>query len=163
VVALFVFAAPVLGQQRQFTVEGSFVRGALAYAREVRPRLLAGVEVGFGLPELDRTFVPEQDSLGGPDFDEYLHVSTLLRMTPATHLDVDTGLRFSLVELYGCSGCLPEPFAGAYLQPMVGWRRLKFGARLTAGWVFQSGPGQPDGSTAVVGLNPFIVRYTFAW
>jgi hypothetical protein len=77
--ALVLASAPAHAQRRQITLEGSFVRGALGFARGVRPRLLAGVEVGFGIPELDRTFVPEQDALGGPDFNEILQVGTLVR------------------------------------------------------------------------------------
>jgi hypothetical protein len=163
--SLLFFSGPVNAQQNEVALEASFVRGALSYAREVRPNLRAGIELGFGFPQLDRTFVPEQDSLGSPDFEEYLHVGAFLRIAPSRHFEVDVGARVSIVDLWACgaSDCWPPPFLGVYAQPMIGWRRIKFGMRFITGIVFETEEGTPDGSTGVLGMNPFLVRYTLPW
>ena len=162
---LLLCTAPALAQRHEATLEGSFVRGAVGYAREVRPDVRAGIEIGFGFPQLDQTLRPEQDDQWGSNFEEYLHVALLLRVARSEHLEVDVGLRGAVADLYACgaSDCWPALFGGAYVQPMVGWRRLKFGPRLTAGWIRDTEPGEPDGSTAIVGLSPFTARFTIAW
>ena len=162
---LLLCSSPALAQGHEATLEGSFVRGAVGYARDVRPDVMAGIEVGFGFPQLDRTLRPEQNDQGGPDFEEYLHVGLFVRLARSEHLEVDVGLRGAVADLYECgsSDCLPVLFGGAYVQPMVGWRRLKFGPRLTAGWIRETEPGEPDGSTGVVALSPFTARFTIAW
>jgi hypothetical protein len=163
--SLLFFSAPVSAQENEIALEASFIRGALSYARTVRPGLRAGIELGFGFPQLDITMVPEQDSLGGPDFEEYLHVAAFLRIAPSDRVEIDVGARASIVDLYMCgaSDCWPPPFLGVYAQPMVGWRRFKVGVRFTTGIVFETEPGAPDGSTGVLGMNPFILRYTLPW
>ena len=139
-----VWAGSAQAQQRnQTTVEASIMRGALGYARQVDARLYAGVEIGFGFPQLDRTLVPEQNESGEPDFREYLHLGVVLRAVPSAHFEIDVGVRGSFADFWPCgaSDCWPSPFIGGYVQPMVGWRRLKFGPRLTAGWVSEVEPG----------------------
>ncbi len=169
--AIFAFSLLLLSAQASFaqrnelTLEASFVRGALGYARAVRPGLRAGFELGFGFPQLDRTFVPEQDSLGSPDFEEYLHIGAFLRIAPSAHVEVDVGMRASIADLYPCGGsdCWPAGFLGIYVQPMVGWRRLKLGVRFVGGRIFEADVGDPDGSSGVVAMNPLIARYTLPW
>jgi hypothetical protein len=42
-------------------------------------------------------------------------------------------------------------------------RRIKVGARLTAGWIGESEAGGPRSSSFTAGLNPFIIRATLPW
>jgi hypothetical protein len=159
---------PLLAQRNEVTLEASVVRGALGYARHASPKVLFGFEVGFGFPQFDRTLSPKQDpDTGSPDFEEYLHIAPFVRFKANHNFEIDAGLRASIADLWPCdaSDCLPAIFAGAYVQPMVGWRRIKVGARLTAGEIWEGEPdsrtGQGDKSTRVVGLAPFLVRATF--
>jgi hypothetical protein len=163
-------ATPLAAQQRnEVTLEGSFVRGALGYARASSARLLIGVEIGFGFPQIDRTLVPEQDSLGSPDFEEYLHVAPFIRYKASERFEIDAGIRGSIAELWPCdaSDCWPALFGGVYIQPMIGFRRFKIGSRLTAGVIGEGEPDtrarQGDKSSAVVSIAPFLLRATFPW
>jgi hypothetical protein len=163
-------ATPLAAQRNELTLEASFVRGTLGYARHTSPSVLFGIELGFGFPQLDRTLSPEQDpDTGSPDFEEYLHIAPFVRFKSGEHFEVDAGLRASIADLYPCgaSDCLPVIFGGAYVQPMVGWRRIKLGARLTGGVVAEGPPdtrlSQGDESTGILSLSPFLVRATFPW
>lgn len=157
--------ADASAQRSQATLEASVIRGALGYAWRFADQAHIGVEVGFGFPQIDRTFVPAQDDTGGPDFEEYLHVALFARVAASEHAEVDVGARGSIVDLWECgaSDCWPVGFLGLYAQPMIGWRHVKFGVRLTGGWAGETAPGRPDGWTGVVALNPFIARITLAW
>lgn len=169
---LFVIAAatPLVAQRNEVALEASFVRGALGYARHQSPSVLLGIEIGFGFPQLDQTLSPAQGPNDeGPDFEEYLHIAPFVRIKRGEHFEVDAGLRASIADLYPCgaSDCWPAIFGGAYLQPMVGWRRIKIGARLTGGVIAEGPPdtreSQGDESTGVLSISPFLVRATFPW
>lgn len=163
--AMLTAAAPLSAQSNQVTIEASVIRGAIGYARAIGDRVHAGVELGFGFPQIDRTLIPEQDEFGGPDFEEYLHAALLVRFAASEHFEVDGGIRGAIVDVWECgaSDCWPVGFAGVYAQPMAGWRRFKLGVRLTAGWAGETEPGRPDGWTGVVAFNPFIARFTLPW
>jgi len=162
IVALPGAAAPVHAQRNEATLEASIFRGTVGYARATSPRTYVGVEVGFGFPQIDRTLVPAQDTLGRPDFEEYLHIGVFVRQKLTDRIEVDAGLRGSIVDLWSCSSsdCWFELFGGGYVQPMVGWQRVKFGMRLSAGWVTEREEGTPQGNSFSVGLAPFLVRAT---
>jgi hypothetical protein len=167
---LCMFASPLAAQRNEATLEASFTRGALGYARATSSRVLIGIEVGFGFPQLDRTLSPKKDpDTGEPDFEEYLHVAPFIRYKANQNFEVDVGVRASFADLWPCgaSDCWPALFGGAYVQPMVGWRRVKLGGRLTAGVIAEGEPdtraSQGDSSTGVVSLAPFLVRITFPW
>lgn len=162
---LLLVSSPLPAQRNQVTVEASVLRGTLGYARRLAPSAYAGVEAGFGFPQLDRTLRPAESSEFDPDFQEYLHLGVFVRYAPSPHLEVDTGMRGSIADMWECgaSDCWPNAFAGVYLQPMVGWRRLKFGPRLVAGSLSEKPPGQGGGWTTVVALNPLTARLTIPW
>lgn len=167
-------AAPGLSAQErptprsEFTLDVTPIRGTVGYARALSPTRLAGLEVGFGAPQVDRTLNPgdgpdPRTTQDDPDFEEYLHLAAFLRMRPRSAFEVDTGLRVGVADLWECtaSDCWPALWAGAYLQPMVGGRRWKVGTRLMAGWVGDSREGGSDSSTFTVALSPLVVRVTF--
>jgi hypothetical protein len=163
-----VIATPLAAQRRnEVTLEGSFVRGALGYARASSAHLFIGLEIGFGFPQFDRTLVPEQDTLGSPDFEEYLHVAPFIRYKPSRNVEIDAGVRAAIADLWPCdaSDCWPALFGGVYVQPMIGFRQFKIGSRLTAGVLTEGEPdtrvSQGDKSTGVVSISPFLVRATF--
>jgi hypothetical protein len=165
VVVALTAPADASAQRNQVTLEASVFRGALGYAWRVAERAHIGVEAGFGFPQIDRTLVPEQDARGEPDFEEYLHGALFVRVAPSEHVEMDVGARASIVDVWECgaSDCWPVGFLGVYAQPMVGWRRVKFGIRLTGGWAGETAPGRPDGWTGIVALNPLIARVSLAW
>ena len=153
----------------EVTVEGSFTRGAVGYARASSSRVFIGVEVGFGFPQLDRTLLPAQDTLGQPDFEEYLHVAPFVRYKASDNFEIDAGIRASIADLWPCgaSDCWPAVFGGVYVQPMFGFRLIKIGGRVTTGIILEGEPDtrlrQGDKSTGVLSLSPFLVRATFPW
>jgi hypothetical protein len=165
-----VVPAPLVAQQRhELTVEGSFVRGTLGYARARTDRIFIGVEAGFGFPQIDRTLVPAQDTLGSPDFEEYLHIAPFVRYRASRNVEIDAGIRGAIADLWPCdaSDCWPALYGGIYVQPMIGFRNIKIGGRLTAGIITEGEPDtrtrQDDKSTGVVSAAPFLVRATFPW
>ena len=159
---LMASATPLWGQGRELTVEASVLRGAVGYAWQTTPRLLWGIEAGFGFPQIDQTLTPgDPDDDGDPDFEEYLHAALFTRLRPSPRFEIDAGVRGSYGDLWSCSAsdCWPAPFGGAYVQPMVGGARFKVGVRLTAGWIGET-EDSSDASTFLVGLAPLIVRLT---
>jgi hypothetical protein len=163
-------ATAARAQRNEVALEASITRGALGYARQTGSKVFLGIEIGFGFPQLDRTLSPaKNDETGAPDFEEYLHIAPFVRYKANDNFEIDAGIRASLADLWPCgsSDCWPMPFGGVYVQPMVGWRRIKLGARLTAGVIAEGNPdtrlSQGDESTGVVSLSPFLVRATFPW
>ena len=159
---LMAWAAPLWGQGREVTVEASVFRGAVGYGWQTSPRLLWGIEAGFGFPQIDQTLTPgDPDDDGDPDFEEYLHAALFARLRPSPRFEVDAGVRGSFGDLWSCtaSDCWPAPFGGTYVQPMIGGTRFKVGARLTAGWIGET-EDRPDSSTFLIGVTPLIVRLT---
>ena len=154
-------ASPMAAQEQHVTIDASVLRGTVGYARQAGAKAYVGLEIGFGFPQLDRTLRPAEDSTGGPDFEEYLHVGAFVRLVPSDRFEVDLGVRGSVADLWECtvSDCWPATFAGMYVQPMIGWSRIKFGPRLTAGWI-REGKTDVDGTTGVIAVNPFTARLT---
>ena len=155
-------ATPALAQSSEWTVDLSLFRGTLGYALPISPRALVGVEVGIGIPEMNHTLTPTEDEPGFPDFSEFLHLAAFMRSPISRRFDLDTGLRVSVADLWICpaSDCWPNLFAGAYVQPMFGWERVKFGGHLIAGWINESRESSA-GSTFTMAIIPLIVRVTF--
>lgn len=157
---------PAAAQRNQVTIDASVIRGTVGYARAIKPKAYAGIEIGFGFPQIDRTFHPSQDATDGPDFEEYLHVGIFVRAAPSEHFEGDAGIRASIADLWPCdaSDCWPAPFVGAYIQPMAGWQKFKVGPRLVAGWINEDQEGTTGrGNTGVVALNPLTARLTIPW
>ena len=162
IAASLAVATPALAQSSEWTVDVSLFRGTVGYAQQVTPRALVGVEVGIGIPEMNHTLTPTGDQPGFPEFSEFLHLGAFMRSPVSQRFDLDTGLRVSVADLWICpaSDCWPTLFAGAYVQPMLGWERIKFGGHLIAGWVNESRESSA-GSTFTIAINPLIARVTF--
>jgi len=160
--ALLLLAQPLAAQRNELTFELSVLHGAVGYAHRVAPRALLGLEAGFGFPQLDRTLDPGAETA---DFQEYLHLAGFARFQPSAAVDIDAGLRASVADLWDCtaSDCWPALFAGAYLQPMVGGRRLKLGLRLVAGVIGEGQEGSSASNSFLLALNPLILRATVPW
>lgn len=155
-------ASPALAQGNQWTVDASLYRGTAGYAHQLTTRALVGIEVGIGIPETNHTLTPAHDQPGFPDFSEFLHLGVFVRSPVSQRFDLDTGVRVSVANLWVCpaSDCWPTLFSGAYVQPMFGWKRVKFGGHLIAGWIDGSRESSA-GSTFLIAINPLIVRVTF--
>ena len=155
-------AAPALAQDSEWTLDLSLYRGTVGYAHPATPRALVGIEVGIGISETNHTLLPSQGQPGFPDFSEFLHLGVFVRAPAGPHFNLDTGLRVSVADLWYCpaSDCWPTLFGGAYVQPMFGWKRIKFGGHLIAGWIDESRESSA-GSTFLIAINPLIARVTF--
>jgi len=159
-VALSALAAPAAGQT-EVAVDMGILDAAASAARPLSGGMLLGIEFGLGVPQLDRTLYPRQDSTGGPDYEEFIHVAAFMRAKPGRWLDVDFGIRAALSRLWSCGGdCLPAPAFALYLQPMVGSDRFKVGPRVQAGWVADPEPMTDRRGNAFVSLTPLSARIT---
>ncbi len=155
-VLLALLAAPVSAQE--LTIDATPVAGSIGWTAGSG----WGIEIGAGPEQIRETLSPGSAATGDPDFNEYAHVALFRRVKPSARFEVDAGVRAGFAELFTCtaSDCWPSRFLGAYVQPMVGWRRVKFGVRLTSGWIHEREEGQPAGWTGVVAMTPLLVRYT---
>ena len=155
VLALLVFTtADLAAQRRQIFLEFNPVHGTIGYGWAVSPTRFAGVEVGFGFPQLDRTLVPSDD-----DFLDIAHVGAFLRANPSDAVTLDGRVQLGLAELEGCSGGLPGVFTGVSGGAFFGGRRFKVGPRLTVGAMKESG----DPAELVVNLTPVAALFTYSW
>jgi hypothetical protein len=157
--------SPVSAQRSETTIEASLFSGTLGHAWHTAPRVLVGFEAGFGLPQMNLTFHPARNPVAGkPNFGEILHVGTFVRTKLSERFEIDAGVRGAAAGLWRCqvSDCWPELFYGGYVQPMIGWRRIKLGSRLTAGWITAGEDGTSEGRTFIVSLTPLLVRGTLA-
>lgn len=154
-------ALPLAAQIPEVTADIEALGGSLGYAHPVTDVVYLGLEAGAGMPLFGATLDPD-----GGDFKEYLHFATFVRLRPSGWLDLDMGVRASAASLWECtaSDCLPAPFFGGYLQPMVGGERWKVGARLSGGWIDEPTPGEiDDHDSFVLAVDPLIVRYFIRW
>ena len=170
IILLFILLLPgALRAQNEVTLDAGIFNGSIGYARHTSDRVLLGLELGFGFPQIDRTLEPPtDDATGEPQFEEYLHVALFARWKVSPGFELDTGLRGSIGDLWPCgaSDCWPSLFGGGYVQPLVGWKRFKVGARLVAGVSGDDrflGRDGVDERTFVVALSPFMARYTIPW
>jgi hypothetical protein len=152
--ALALMAAPARAQGRELALEANPFHGTISYGWSAGPDRFVGVEVGIGVPQLDRTFVPADDALV-----DFAHVGVFLRtrLTPA--ITLDRRVQLGLAGLDECSGCLPGVLGALSAGIFWGGRHLKVGPRLTAGVIAEMG----NPATAVVNLTPIAVLFTYAW
>lgn len=146
--------ADLAAQRRQVFLEFNPVHGTIGYGWALSPTRFAGVEVGLGFPQLDRTLVPSDKS-----FLDIAHVGAFLRANPSSAVTLDGRVQLGLAELEGCSGCLPGVFTGISGGAFFGGRRFKVGPRLTAGAMKESG----DPAELVLNLTPVAAVFTHTW
>ncbi len=162
--ALLLLPSPVSSQSRhELTLDASAFRGTIGYAGAVAPAVLLGGELGFGFPQTDWTLSPAAGDRGEPELREYLHGALFVRQRLDRLIAYDAGVRAAVVDLWPCraSDCWPGGFLGAYVQPMLGGRRVAVGPRLLAGWVWESANGR--GPTFTAAIAPLNVRLTLGW
>ncbi len=160
---LLATASAASAQERSlYSIEGSLVRIGAGYARQVSENVYLGGELVFGAPVLSVTLHPSESSPGDPEFGEFIHLAFFARLVRSERAEVDLGVRGSVADLWPCpaSDCLPQPFFGVYVQPMVGGRRFKVGMRLVAGRIGET-RADNAGRTGVLALVPFVARLTF--
>lgn len=151
---LLLTTADLAAQRRQVFLEFNPVHGTIGYGWALSPTRFAGVEVGFGFPQLDRTLVPSDES-----FLDIAHVGAFLRVNPSSSVTLDGRFQLGLAELEGCSGCLPGVFTGVSGGAFFGGDRFKVGPRLTAGAMKESG----DPAEFVLNLTPVAALFTYSW
>ncbi len=151
---LLLTSADLAAQRRQIFIEFNPVHGTIGYGWELSPTRFAGVEVGFGFPQLDRTVVPSDES-----FLDIAHVGAFLRVNPSDAIMLDGRVQLGLAELEGCSGCLPGVFTGISGGAFFGGRRFKVGPRLTAGAMKEGG----ELAELVLNLTPVAAVFTHTW
>ena len=140
--------------RNQLALEATPFHGTLSYARGPIDDVRAGVEVGFGFPQIDLTLAPNRHS-----FVQIAHVGVFGRFATAKALQLDLGVRagFADVSDLGADD-FPDPYAAATSALVYGKGRFTFGARVSAGVAFPYG----DPIIFVAGVSP-IVRYTLSW
>jgi hypothetical protein len=150
----------VKAQGRHLSLEATPFHGTLGMAWQRSGGALAGISIGFGFPQFDYTLVPaEPDEEGDDDFLQIAHIGLFVRVAPSPFVHVDADVRLGIGELHGCSGCFPGLVYAASVSPMVGWKRLKVGPRVLAGWIKEGG----DPTTGILNVTPLAARYTISW
>ncbi len=113
-----------------------------------------GVELGIGVPQLDRTLVPGDDALV-----DFAHVGAFLRTRLAPSITFDRRIQLGLAGLDECSGCLPGVLGAVSGGLFWGGRHIRVGPRLTAGVIAEMG----NPTAVVVNLTPVAVLFAYAW
>jgi hypothetical protein len=135
-------------------LEATPFHGTLSYARGLPSEARIGFEAGFGFPQVDLTLAPSRHG-----FVQIAHVGVFGRFAPSRPLQVDLGLRAGLSDVRDLGADdFPDPYAALSSAVVYGKGRLKFGARVSAGyaWPFS------DPVTFVAGISP-IVSYALGW
>lgn len=153
-VLLTAAAADVRAQSRELSLEANPFHGTLGYGWVRSPTLTAGVQVGFGFPQFDRTLAPD-----GGSFMDIGHVGVFVRARPTNSIALDGRIQLGIAELEGCSGCFPGLFTGASAGVFWGGRNVKVGPRITAGMINEHG----DPAEFVLNLTPVALLFTYAW
>lgn len=145
--------AELVAQRRQVVLQFNPVHGTLGYGWALTPTHFAGVEVGVGFPQLDRTISHPDES-----FMDVAHVGAFVRSQPSSAVTLDGRVQIGLAELRGCSGCLPGVFTGISAGAFFGGKHLKVGPRLTAGLI-----NELDETDFVLNLTPVAALVTYSW
>lgn len=153
-VLLAVFPAGTLAQDRLLSVEFTPIHGTLGYGWSTGGGRHMGVDLGFGVPQLDRTLSPSDESLV-----DFFHLGLFLRSPPPASVGLDGRVQLGFASLDGCSGCLPDAFAALSGAAFWGGERMKVGARLTAGVIRKA--GAPP--RFVLNLTPLAGLFTHVW
>lgn len=148
-------------QRHHLTLEATPVHGTLGFGWAVGAHRFAGIELGVGVPQIDRTLIPDDDRNvdGDPSFLNLAHLGGFLRFTPAGPLAADLRAMVGIATFDGCSDCLPGGYLGGSAGAFVGWRHVKFGARLIAGVVKEGS----NPSRGFVNLTPFAILVLIDW
>jgi hypothetical protein len=148
-------------QRHQLTLEATPVHGTVGFGWAVGAHHFAGIELGIGVPQIDRTLLPDGpvDVEGKPTFLNLAHIGGFLRFTPASLLAADLRAMAGIAALDGCSDCLPGGYLGAGAGAFIGWRNVRFGSRVIGG-VIKEG-SRP--SRGFVNFTPFAILLLVEW
>lgn len=149
-----VSAADASAQRRELSLEANPFHGTLGYGWYRSPDRVMGIQVGFGFPQLDRTIVPDDESLL-----DIMHVGLFMRAKPTRSVALDGRVTIGLAELRGCSGCFPGAMAAVSGGAFWGGRNVKVGMRVTTG-VVNDDRHPPE---FVLNVTPVALLFTHAW
>jgi hypothetical protein len=146
----------------QLAVEQNALSLSASYVRRVGPRLLLGVGIGGGpSPLLGAVVTGAGHYQSRPNvlLYELGHVEIFARFDPGPLLHLDLGLRYGRFT-HGLEDFTGGAFWAASFSPMVGWRWLKVGPRLSFGYWAESGNAYP---AAVLSVDLLNVRFVHSW
>ncbi len=154
VLGSFASTRPVSGQDREVALAVHPFHGTLSYGWATGADRFLGLEIGIGVPQLDRTLVPGDDALV-----DFAHLGVFLRTRVADSITFDRRIQLGLAGLDECSGCLPGVLGAVSGALFWGRRHVRAGPRLTAGVIAEMG----NPAAVVVNLTPVVVLITYAW
>src|SRR5687767_14213162 len=133
----------------------------LGLAWRVAQQWSAGIAVGGGIDELDRTLQPDTDSDEYHPLEQLANLNSFVRYKPSSRVDVDGGLRLGIGDVRNCfaSDCWPGWLAGAYVGVSWGGKRWKVGPRLLFATVHETGDRKDD----VVYVEILTGRFSVGW
>jgi hypothetical protein len=134
--------------------------GVLSIAWPTGSSFSAGLALGGGIDELDRTLHPDTDSQTFTTLLQLAHVGAFVRKSVSSHIDADLGLRAGIgsVRECGSSDCWPGLYTGMYANLFWGSERVKVGPRLLWAVVRESGH-----SDSVLYLEILTGRISVRW
>jgi hypothetical protein len=143
-----------LGAQRQLSLEVNPIHATIGYGWTTAPDRIVGVELGMGVPQLDRTLLPADEPLI-----DFIHLGVFVRSQATPLVVLDGRAQLGLAELYGARASLPGTFTALSGGAFVGGRHVRVGPRLTAGMVMEWG----NPAAFVVNLTPIALLFTYTW
>jgi hypothetical protein len=150
--ALFAHSTAVAGENTAVWLEATPVAGSIGVAWRAGENVLAGIEGGAGIPQLDRTFLP-----GDRDFVRIVHLGGVMRFEESRNFYAEIGPQAGIGDLDNdprSGDDMPNLFAGFSAAFMFGGRRWRLGPGLDLVWIFD----EPDPSIFVANLTPLALR-----
>ncbi len=151
------YSQAVEARRNQVALDLSLVGGSVSYARRTGITDLVGLELGIAgqwiaVERFSNAHLKQGDILG------LGHGGGFWRHEWSDRAEIDAGLTlgFVLHSTPDDDDLALALFGGPYITPMVGWRTVKFGPRLTAAYVYES---REDSGLGLI-LDPITARIT---
>jgi hypothetical protein len=154
---LLTIPVPCRAQGTELALDFRPFSGVLSIAWPTGSLVSAGLAIGGGIDELDRTLQPDTDAEEFSPLLQLVHAGVFARKS-SRRVDIDLGLRAGVGSVRECfsSDCWPGLYTGVYANVFWGSERVKVGPRLLWAVVRESGH-----SDAVLHLEILTGRITF--
>jgi hypothetical protein len=134
----------------------TWIAASLSYVRHGSDAWFFGGGGGFGAGMMRALATPV--SFPGPDFrrGEVIHMEGFASWMPSPTFHMDLGVRTAYV-VYGRDDAVDAAgFVGPYVAPVIGFRRVKVGSRLQAGYLYTR-----HGRGMAMYVQPVVLRVVF--
>jgi hypothetical protein len=138
-------------------LEISYLAAAISYSRRASDAWFFGGGAGLGIEVLQAAASPVRHSDPTIRHAEIVHVRGFASWTPSASFRTDIGMRVALMY-YGRDHVNSAGFAGPYVAPAVGTRRVKVSSRAQVGYLHSR-----HGSGLALLVQPVNFSVAFPW